>query len=72
MLRDRYYLGYVDYKGEEIRGRHEPLIEDEDLFDQVQEIIESRATAKERRRTHHHCLKGSVYCGYCRGAPAAT
>jgi hypothetical protein len=28
MLRDRYYLGYVDYKGEEIRGRHEPLIDD--------------------------------------------
>jgi DNA invertase Pin-like site-specific DNA recombinase len=68
MLRDRYYLGYVDYKGEEIRGRHEPLIEDEELFDQVQEIIESRATAKERRRVHHHYLKGSVFCGYCRRA----
>jgi hypothetical protein len=40
MLRDRYYLGHVAYKGEEIRGRHEPLI------DQVHEIIESRATAK--------------------------
>jgi site-specific DNA recombinase len=65
MLRDRYYLGYIDYKGEEIQGRHEPLIDDEQLFDQVQEIIESRTTAKERRRVHHHYLKGSVYCGYC-------
>ena len=68
MLRDRYYLGYVDYKGEEIRGRHEVLIDDEELFDQVQEVLESRLTAKERRRVHHHYLKGSVYCGYCRRA----
>jgi hypothetical protein len=68
MLRDRYYLGYVDYKGEEIRGRHEVLIDDEELVDQVQEILESRLTAKERRRVHHHYLKGSVYCGYCRRA----
>jgi hypothetical protein len=41
MLRDRYYLGYVTYDGEEIEGRHEALI-DEDLFEQVQGIIESR------------------------------
>ena len=27
MLRDRYYLGYVEYDGEEIQGRHEPLID---------------------------------------------
>jgi site-specific DNA recombinase len=26
MLRDRYYVGYVEYEGEEIRRRHEPLI----------------------------------------------
>ena len=66
MLRDRYYLGYVDYKGEEICGRHEALIDDEELFEQVQEILESRSTAGERRRVHYHYLKGSVYCGFCR------
>ncbi|WP_374194448.1 hypothetical protein [Amycolatopsis sp. MtRt-6] len=43
-------------------GRHEPLI-DEDLFDIVQEILESRMTAQERRRVHHHYLKGSLFCG---------
>jgi len=64
MLRDRYYLGYVTYEGEEIKGRHEPLI-DEDLFDRVQGIIEHRSTAKERRRVHHHYLKGSLLCGRC-------
>ncbi len=67
MLRDRYYLGYVHYDDEEIRGRHEPLI-DEDLFDRVQDVIGSRATAGERRRVHHHYLKGSLYCARCKRA----
>jgi site-specific DNA recombinase len=67
MLRDRYYLGYVTYKGEEIQGRHEPLIDD-DLFDCVQDILDSRSTAKERRRVHHHYLKGSLFCGRCKRA----
>lgn len=65
LLRDRYYLGYIDYKGEEIQGRHEPLV-DEDLFEQVQEVIETRAAAHERRRVHHHYLKGSLFCGACK------
>ncbi len=67
MLRDRYYLGYVTYQDEEIKGRHEPLI-DEDLFERVQDIIESRSIAKERRRVHHHYLKGSLFCGRCKRA----
>lgn len=32
MLRDRVYLGFVTYQGQEYQGRHEPLI-DQDLFD---------------------------------------
>lgn len=44
MLRDRYYLGYVTYDGEEYQGRHEPLIAP-DIFDRVQNIHESRSTA---------------------------
>lgn len=67
MLRDRCYLGYVTYQGEEIRGRHDPLI-DEDLFDRVQDRLNSRTASKERRRVHHHYLKGSVFCGRCRRA----
>ena len=35
LLRDPYYIGYVTYKGELIRGRHQPLISEE-LFDRVQ------------------------------------
>jgi len=67
MLRDRYYLGYVTYDGEEFQGRHEALI-GPDLFDNVQDILDSRSTAGERRRVHHHYLKGSLFCGHCKRA----
>lgn len=65
MLRDRYYIGYLTYKGEEYLGRHEPLV-DVELFDRVQAIADSRSVADERRRKHHHYLKGSLLCGDCR------
>src|SRR4051794_40582564 len=65
MLRDRYYHGYVTYEGEEFKGRHEALIDD-DLFEDVQSILETRAMAKERRRVHHHYPKGSLFCGHCK------
>jgi site-specific DNA recombinase len=71
MLRDRYYLGLITYKDEEFEGRHDALI-DEDLFGRVQDIIESRSTAKERRRVHHHYLKGSLFCGRCQQATGVT
>ncbi len=50
-MRDRYYLGYVTYQGEDIHGRHRALI-DEDLLSRVQDVIEFRAAAQERRRPH--------------------
>jgi site-specific DNA recombinase len=64
MLRDRYYIGIVTFKGEEYTGRHEPLISLE-LFEQVYDIAEPHTTAQDRRRVHHHYLKGSLFCGTC-------
>jgi site-specific DNA recombinase len=64
VLRDRYYLGYVTYKGVEYKGRHQPLVTPE-VFDQVQKLLESRTAAGERQRKHHHYLKGSLWCGRC-------
>jgi len=55
----------VDYKGREFAGRHEALI-DEELFDRVQEVVRTRGHSGERRRLHHHFLKGTVYCGECK------
>ncbi|WP_181131424.1 recombinase family protein [Rathayibacter sp. AY2B5] len=65
MLRDRYYLGEVTYKGETFKGRRTPLI-DPDLFDLVQGILDTRGVSGERRRRYTHYLKGSLWCGHCR------
>ena len=64
LLRDRYYLGYVSYKGEEFPGRHQPLVPLE-LFEQVQLILEGKRIAGERDRVHRHYLKGSLWCWRC-------
>jgi site-specific DNA recombinase len=64
MLRDPYYLGLIDFKGEVYPGRHEPLISQE-LFDAVQEVLKIRQPGDERRRVNHHFLKGSLWCGAC-------
>jgi site-specific DNA recombinase len=65
MLQDRYYLGYVTRKGIEHQGRHEPLISPE-LFSQVQEVLFEQRGGGTRARTHHHYLKGSVWCQRCK------
>ncbi len=64
LLRDTYYLGYVNYKGEQFPGRHEALISHE-LFDQVQLVLNNRGGNGRRQRRHDHYLKGSLWCGYC-------
>ncbi|QLY34925.1 recombinase zinc beta ribbon domain-containing protein [Nocardia huaxiensis] len=58
-------MGIVTYKGEEIPGRHQPLI-DEETFNRVQRVLDEHGVAGERRRVHHHYLKGSLFCGRCR------
>ena len=46
------------------KGRHEPLISQE-LFDQVQSIMDERSGNGARQRRHHHFLKGMLWCGRC-------
>jgi site-specific DNA recombinase len=64
LLSNRYYLGYVSFRGVEYEGRHQPLVSTV-LFEQVQEMLRSRRTAGEKQRVHHHYLKGTVFCGRC-------
>jgi site-specific DNA recombinase len=66
-LQNPYYLGKVPFGGVVYDdGRHPALI-DQSTFDQVQMIMRAHATAGERRRTHNHYLKGTVFCGHCGG-----
>lgn len=65
LLRDRYYLGYVRHRGQECPGRHEPLVTPE-LFERVQQTLGANGGGT-RHRTHHHYLKGTIWCHRCRG-----
>ena len=64
MLQSRYYLGYVNFKGEEIKGRHDAII-DLELFDTVQDVMDSRGRSHVRKRIHDHFLKGILWCYDC-------
>jgi site-specific DNA recombinase len=59
-----YYAGIVSYRGKQYPGRHEPLISQE-LFDQVQSVLQAHGLAGERDRKHQHYLKGTTRCGTC-------
>ncbi|GAB3196612.1 hypothetical protein GCM10027062_06310 [Nocardioides hungaricus] len=64
LLRNPYYIGMVRYKGAEQAGAHEPLI-DIETWQQVQTLLDARKIAAERRRSHDHYLKGTLFCGAC-------
>ena len=64
ILRNRYYLGVVQWKGVEYPGRHPALISPE-LFSEVQNLLEQRRTAGERTQRHEHYLAGTLRCGRC-------
>jgi len=64
LLRDRYNLGYVIYKGIEHPGRHEALVTPE-LFERVQRLLDTHSGAGTRYRTDHHYLKGLLWCDRC-------
>ena len=65
MLRNVFYVGVIDWKGEQYPGRHEPLVTPE-TWGKVQEILSSRDQSGERQRLHQHYLKGSVFCARCK------
>jgi site-specific DNA recombinase len=52
LLKNRFYIGEVVYRGEVHRGEHEPIL-DRDLFDAVQAKLAANAVARDVR------LKGS-------------
>ena len=64
LLHDQYYIGYVTYKGELIKGRHDALISD-DLYERVQAVLNERRGQGLRQRRHPHYLKGALWCDRC-------
>ncbi len=70
ILNNRYYAGFVFFRGIEYQGRHEPLISEE-LFNKVQGVLRLHDVG-ERQRTHHHYLKGTLFCEACGGRLCLT
>lgn len=67
MLKNRFYLGEVSYKGEWLPGKHSPAI-DAETWERAQAQIELRAV----RKTDHHTraarpyvLRGLLFCAEC-------
>jgi site-specific DNA recombinase len=63
-LRNPYYKGHVVYRGVTYAGTHQPLASAE-IWERVQRNLDAQNTAGERKRSHPHYLKGTVYCGRC-------
>ena len=64
LLHNRYYLGFVTYRGVEYPGLHVPLITPE-LFAQVAAILDERDQTATKQRTHTHYLRGLLTCARC-------
>jgi site-specific DNA recombinase len=77
MLRNRFYLGEVQYKGDWFEGFHEPIV-GEDLFNSVQDVRRRRRSAvgvSARKGSREYPLSGLARCARCgwpmRGASAS-
>ena len=61
ILKNRVYIGYLTYKGEEFKGLHQSLISEE-LWEQAQERIKTRSVI---RGKNYYLFTGLMYCGEC-------
>ena len=62
ILRNRYYLGLVTWRGVEYEGKH-PALVDVATFETVQAVLTAHRVAGER--SHKHYLSGSPLCARC-------
>ena len=64
ILREQYYTGKIEYKGEVYQGKHHPII-DVKTFEQCNEILKLHNKFAERKRKHTFLLSGHIICGKC-------
>lgn len=62
ILRRKTNIGIIQYNGEEYKGMHEPII-DEQTFYKAQECMKKRCTNS--HISNNHMLTGLCYCGVC-------
>jgi site-specific DNA recombinase len=65
ILSNPYYAGWVTYRGQTYKGRHDPLVS-QTRFDEVQAVLQAHRLSGERqRKDSSHYLKGTLYCDDC-------
>jgi hypothetical protein len=64
ILRNRIYTGQFVWKGKLYQGNHEPLVSI-DLWERVQDVLDSRHAKKHRRVKHHFAFSGLITCAKC-------
>jgi site-specific DNA recombinase len=63
ILRSKLYCGYVSFAGEHYKGKHDPIIT-EDQFDRVQ-ILLSRHKGRNAGKAKESLLSGLMVCSIC-------
>jgi site-specific DNA recombinase len=71
LLRNPYYTGVLRWKGVLYQGNHAPLV-DQEIFEAVQNVLDSHDKKGQRQRVHRHYLKGSVRCDSCKSSLCIT
>lgn len=61
ILKNRTYIGEITFRGEQYKGVHQRIIED-DVFYTAQDILKSRSVT---RQVSNYLLSSIVYCGNC-------
>lgn len=64
LLTKRFYIGRLEWKGEEYKGVHKPIIKKE-LFYRVQKILKNRSVDTGEKGKLKFLLRGIAYCKVC-------
>ena len=65
ILQNKFYIGRMVMWGEEVKGKHKPII-NESLFNQVQKIFAERRITQDRWQKRDFLLRGLLYCESCK------
>lgn len=64
LLTRRFYIGRLEWKGKEYKGKHKPIIPHR-LFYQVQEVLKRRSIDTGEKGRLDFLLRGIAYCKVC-------
>src|SRR3989338_9729444 len=64
MLKNKFYMGYMEWGGHEMMGTHEPLVS-QVLFYRVQDVLALRNRNTSKNVKYRFSLRGVLTCSRC-------